>query len=267
MQVLINLEALPLIVHIDGRSLCIAQHHATVIYPRQIYAIPGQDHVGARAQGAPSSMLIKMQSDRPATFARRNASMPLGAQGRDRLAGLLADMMRHYPDSASIESELNHLCDSILDVGQPAAASTYSDVEDGGIERRIRLSADALVFDEIAAFRPARAAAETLDVSERQFFAVFRRATGLPPRYFYNMRRLEIAFALLLDTSHSVADISYELGFSAPAHFTRFLRANTGWTPSTYRRAVSTMPNPLRLTLQHTVPFEPNTGMRLRRLQ
>lgn len=266
MQILINLDARPLIVHLDGRPLYIAQHHATVIHPRQIYAIAGQDRAGEPPR-TPSSMLIKMPSELPASLPIRNTAIALDTHERERIAGLLADMMRRYPDSPYVESELSHLSDSILGLTSNGTVVAHVDAKEGDMDRRVRQCADALVFDEIATFRPVRCSAEELDVSERHFFALFRRATGLPPRFFYNMRRLEIAFALLLDTSHSVADISYELGFSAPAHFTRFLRANTGWTPSAYRQAVSTMPNPLRLTVQHTVPFEPKSGIRLRRLQ
>jgi AraC family transcriptional regulator len=50
--------------------------------------------------------------------------------------------------------------------------------------------------------------------------------------------RMESAIRDLASGKASLTDISYDLGFSAPGHFTRFFRQHLGITPSEYRRVV-----------------------------
>ena len=45
--------------------------------------------------------------------------------------------------------------------------------------------------------------------------------------------------ARLTSGQQTVADISHDLGFSAPGHFARFFRQHLGITPSDYRRTVN----------------------------
>lgn len=76
-------------------------------------------------------------------------------------------------------------------------------------------------------------------LSRAHFFALFRRCTNLTPAVYVNVLRMEAAIRDLSEGSASIADIGYEVGFSAPGHFTRFFRDQLGVTPSEYRRVVS----------------------------
>ena len=75
-------------------------------------------------------------------------------------------------------------------------------------------------------------------LSRAHFFALFRRATNLTPGVFANELRMEAAFNGLAHTRAPIADLGYQLGFSAPGHFTRFFRHHIGVTPSEYRKVV-----------------------------
>ncbi|MEO1113580.1 MAG: helix-turn-helix domain-containing protein [Pseudomonadota bacterium] len=48
--------------------------------------------------------------------------------------------------------------------------------------------------------------------------------------------RAEQAISDLMTTDKSVTEISYDLGFSSQASFTRFFSSNVGIPPSDYRR-------------------------------
>jgi AraC-like DNA-binding protein len=80
--------------------------------------------------------------------------------------------------------------------------------------------------------------AEHCGLSRAHFFALFHRVTGVTPNVYLNVLRMETAINDLSAGAHSLTDISYDLGFSAPAHFTRFFKQNLGITPSEYRRVV-----------------------------
>lgn len=76
-------------------------------------------------------------------------------------------------------------------------------------------------------------------LSRAHFFALFRRCTRLTPAVYANVLRMEAAIHDLSESASSIADIGYDVGFSAPGHFTRFFRDQLGVTPSEYRRVVS----------------------------
>jgi AraC family transcriptional regulator len=75
-------------------------------------------------------------------------------------------------------------------------------------------------------------------LSRPHFFALFRQSTGLSPRVFGNSWRLEVAMNALSCPTTPIRDLAKELGFSAPAHFTRFFVHHVGSTPSAFRRGI-----------------------------
>lgn len=77
-------------------------------------------------------------------------------------------------------------------------------------------------------------AAET-GMSRANFFRVFERSTGVSPRVFLNVVRLEQAVSAAVDSDVNFGALSDQLGFSTQAHFTRFFRDHSGITPSSFR--------------------------------
>ena len=46
---------------------------------------------------------------------------------------------------------------------------------------------------------------------------------------------MDLAKEKIFDTSKSVSEIAYELGFKYPQHFTRLFKQKVGLTPNEYR--------------------------------
>ncbi len=61
--------------------------------------------------------------------------------------------------------------------------------------------------------------------------------------------RLDCAERLLQQSSPTIADISHEVGYSDPAHFTRAFHRWTGETPRDYRRRIATKAERISSTL------------------
>jgi AraC-like DNA-binding protein len=65
---------------------------------------------------------------------------------------------------------------------------------------------------------------------------VFRAAVGTTPHQYLLGARLRRAAALLLDTSHSVTRIAYDVGFEDLSNFVRTFHREVGCSPSVFRK-------------------------------
>jgi len=84
-----------------------------------------------------------------------------------------------------------------------------------------------------------RALADELSVSERLLERVFAAATGLSPKEFSRVARMQTVLAWLARAPTqrvSWVELAYELGFADQAHLIREFRALTGVSPSEYAR-------------------------------
>jgi ligand-binding sensor domain-containing protein/AraC-like DNA-binding protein len=75
----------------------------------------------------------------------------------------------------------------------------------------------------------------SVQMNRANFEETLRDVTGMSPRDYINMFRIGKAKEMLEQTSDSVADISFNCGFSDPMQFNRLFNAKTGMTPSQYR--------------------------------
>lgn len=73
-------------------------------------------------------------------------------------------------------------------------------------------------------------------ISKNTVYRLFHREYNCTVGEFISQRRLKTAQKKLLETEDTVLSISVALGFSSYAYFCRFFKANTGLTPTEYRR-------------------------------
>jgi LacI family transcriptional regulator len=79
-----------------------------------------------------------------------------------------------------------------------------------------------------------------LKVPRRTFELAFRRETGTTLQKAIRDARLRHALQLLPNPAKNLLQIALESGFSSAAYFSRSFRAQTGTTPSEYRRRLKT---------------------------
>lgn len=77
--------------------------------------------------------------------------------------------------------------------------------------------------------------ADQLSLSSGYFGELIKKETGKSAQEYIQLKLMEIAKDKLHDTSRSVSEIAYELGFKYPQHFTRLFKNATGFAPNEYR--------------------------------
>lgn len=78
--------------------------------------------------------------------------------------------------------------------------------------------------------------AKSAGLSRAHFFRLFEESTGVTPHVFLNVLKVEIAVGAIVEGDETFAVLSDRLGFSAPAHFTRFFRDHCSVAPSEFRQ-------------------------------
>lgn len=77
--------------------------------------------------------------------------------------------------------------------------------------------------------------AKHFNISLRQLQRQFREEADTTPTDFIRKIKLEKAAQLLVMSSKNIAEISYEVGFSDPAYFSRLFKKHFGQTPSEFQ--------------------------------
>lgn len=77
--------------------------------------------------------------------------------------------------------------------------------------------------------------AEKLFLSPNYLGDLLKKETGKSALEHIQLKLIDVAKEKIFDTSKSISDIAYELGFKYPQHFTRMFKKNTGYSPNEYR--------------------------------
>lgn len=77
--------------------------------------------------------------------------------------------------------------------------------------------------------------ASELCLSSGYFGDLIKKETGKSAQAYIQSKVMDMAKGYLLDTEKSISQISYELGFQYPQHFTRLFKKVVGQTPNDYR--------------------------------
>jgi len=77
--------------------------------------------------------------------------------------------------------------------------------------------------------------AEQLNLSPKYFGDLIKKESGKTAQELIQLKLIEAAKEKIFDTTKSISEVSYELGFKYPAHFTRFFKQQVGSTPKEYR--------------------------------
>jgi len=77
--------------------------------------------------------------------------------------------------------------------------------------------------------------ANELNLSSSYFGDLIKKETGKTAQEYIQSKVVDVAKERIFDQSKSVNQITYELGFKYPQHFTRLFKQRVGQTPNEYR--------------------------------
>lgn len=77
--------------------------------------------------------------------------------------------------------------------------------------------------------------ADALHLSANYFGDLLKKETGKTALEYIHVKVVELAKEQVLDTTKSISEIAYNLGFKYPQHFTRLFKQKTGVSPLEYR--------------------------------
>lgn len=77
--------------------------------------------------------------------------------------------------------------------------------------------------------------ASQLHLSANYFGDLIKKETGKTAQEYIQLKVMDIAKEKIFDTSKSLSEIAYELGFKYPQHFSRSFKQHVGYSPNEYR--------------------------------
>jgi len=77
--------------------------------------------------------------------------------------------------------------------------------------------------------------AEQLNLSANYFGDVMKKELGISAQEFIHNKLIDAAKQQITDPAKSISEISYDLGFRYPQHFTRLFKSKTGVSPTLYK--------------------------------
>ena len=152
-----------------------------------------------------------------------------------RLAQELAAVMLEAPGASSAQEDLiSKLMIAVIErytAWRTASLVSFATVSDFRIRRALEL-----MRRDPGSISDMDGLARASGLSRAHFFRLFGQSVKVPPRVFLNTVRMETAVAEVMDGDAGLTQVSDRLGFSAPAHFSRFFRDHAGAAPREFRR-------------------------------
>ena len=181
----------------------------------------------------PSLLDVNMKADSEVAFTFSQNAATIDLDMRVQLDDLVA-LMFDQPMARleTIQLKIEQLIDTVR---IRYAGDGRSGGERSSVDLRVRRAFESLRSSAIQGIKIESLAAGS-GMSRSHFFRQFKRCIGVSPQHVIDEERVAYALRAMSAPGIMLSTLSEELGFSAPAHFTRFFVQHLGCTPSQFRR-------------------------------
>jgi AraC-like DNA-binding protein len=114
------------------------------------------------------------------------------------------------------------------------ASRKFNTIENTYVEEQI-INAKLLIIEHLETRLTLQKVAEKVGMSYSLFRKEFKKYTGFSPHQYQIQVRIQRSKRLLSDTSISIKEIAYELGFESSDYFSRLFKKKVGVTPVQFR--------------------------------
>ncbi len=223
-------------VRIDRAEVKLRPSEGILIMPYQFHAFPKTQ------REAILWLIVTFECDRPAPLEQfRGKIFRFGAAIRQRLVSLLEQYLADDEESVNqiLAFELGCLLAQLRPlVRKSPAPPTVSDRR----SRQLLDDIESYLHQSQTAAINVQDVAKYLHISESRLRDRFRAAFGSSLGSYLRNYRLHLAIEHMRDTRRNFTEIASDLGFPDSATFTRFVRRQTGYTPSEFRRSLVNFP-------------------------
>jgi AraC-like DNA-binding protein len=235
-SVLFHLGGADLVVNVDGRTVPFKVGDMLLLDPWTPHSrTPALDQSSTlmMLMIEPSLFDINAAADSAVAFrfSQRAATIDFGMRRQlDELAALMFDQPAARLETIQLKIE------QLIDMVRIRYADDGRSGSDGAsVDFRVRRAFEHLRSSAIQGIKIESLAVGS-GMSRSHFFRQFKRCIGVSPQHVIDEERVAYALRALSAPGIMLSTLSEELGFSAPAHFTRFFVQHLGCTPSQFRR-------------------------------
>ncbi len=218
------------IVRVDRTEVALRPGEGILILPYQFHAFPKTQ------QEEILWLIVTFECNRPAPFEPfRGKAFRFDAAIRRRLVALLELYGAREEDSVNQILAFEMAC--LLAQLRPLVRKSIASPPVGDRRsRQLLAEIEGCLHRSGTANISVQDVARYLHISESRLRARFRAAFGSSLGMYLRNYRLHVAIEHLRDTRHNFKETASHLGFPDSATFTRFIRRQTGYTPSEFRR-------------------------------
>lgn len=225
---------------VGGVPVVLDRRHAVLVNSQELHANQGDGEgrsIVLMLYLSPDWVTSRFPALPPAAKLFSNPSVLL-TPALCALATALAQAMQHAVDidAADVQQLFGTLAEQLCEA---YACVTWSRAGMGKLnDFRIR-RAISLMQDSIEEPLSAGELCARVGLSRSRFFELFTECTGLSPKHYANMLRLDVATQRLAGDQERIGEISHKCGFGAQSHFSKFFVEQQGFTPREFRRAAA----------------------------
>ena len=216
------------VMNIDGVSRAVETDCSVLVFPFQRFRIE-------RAEGLKFFWLEFSGFEAAAIVSQTSFTRELPAVGRLNLPGF--ELLFGYPDCGSDEIYIKYRNSAVIFLifsyyfeHYPAAQSR---------ENSYVYAARQFIEDNYRSHGfCVSAVVDHLKIDRSYFYRLFKNETGLSPVDYINRRRISQAETLLSNSSLSIKDVAFSVGFTDQMYFSRVFKRLNGQPPSEFRRLI-----------------------------